>query len=173
MSDQLIELLEVDLYVLYYQILIIVLISTLYFFGDICRLIGMYKMNRRVELFTFNNFIDFVLFVCALVYVNFYYTYVDGSRPTTDVKLVYFLQQTIIVGEIILEFDFFYLFATILGCMTLKIIYIFGFNRYLGALQEIVIKMMKDFMNFLIIFLIICIMFTLMGHFWFCIYAPA
>ena len=153
--------------------MIIVIISMMYLFGDICRMIALKKTNRHVEMATFNNFIDTVLFASAATYVYFYYEYIHFAEIDETNRILKFVGSSSLITNTLGKFDFLYLFAIILGCMTLKIIYIFGFNKYLGALQEIVIKMMKDFLNFLIIFMIICIMFTLMGHFWFCIHVKA
>lgn len=62
------------------------------------------------------------------------------------------------------EFKFEYIYSIIISCLVWRIIEIIQFNSEIGPLVKIVEKMLGDFMNFILLYLILLFMFAIIGN---------
>jgi hypothetical protein len=60
-----------------------------------------------------------------------------------------------------ISFPIQYFFAINFGCLTIRISQILGFSESVGPLIKIVGKMVKDFYNFTLLFVLMAVMFTI------------
>jgi hypothetical protein len=63
-----------------------------------------------------------------------------------------------------LDFKFQYLFSVQIGCLILRIAVVIQFNQVIGPLLKIVQKMANDFINFVTIYVILVVMFSIVGN---------
>jgi len=63
-----------------------------------------------------------------------------------------------------IEYHFEYLFSICITCLILRIAVILQFNEKIGPLIKIVGKLSTDFFNFFIIYIILVVMFTIIGN---------
>ena len=71
-----------------------------------------------------------------------------------------------------LRFKFQYLFSIMISCLILRVAVILQFNQSIGPLIKIVGKMANDFQNFLVLYAILTIMFSIVGNMNFILYLP-
>lgn len=62
------------------------------------------------------------------------------------------------------EYKFEYVYAIIIACLIWRIIEIVQFNAEIGPLVKIVGKMTSDFINFIMLYLILVFMFAIVGN---------
>jgi len=63
-----------------------------------------------------------------------------------------------------LDYKFEYLFSICITCLILRVAIVLQFNESIGPLIKIVGKLGGDFFNFFLIYLIMAIMFTVVGN---------
>ena len=62
-----------------------------------------------------------------------------------------------------IDFKFQYLFSIMISCLILRIAVILQFNESIGPLIKIVGKMAMDFYNFILLYVILTVMFSIVG----------
>ena len=71
-----------------------------------------------------------------------------------------------------IDFKYQYRFSIIICCLMLKLGQVIQFNPEIGPLLKIVQKMANDFINFMVIYALLLIMFSLIGNLNFLFYCP-
>jgi hypothetical protein len=146
-------------------------IQMLFFIQDILEIIGAVNIGRHFPLGTFPQIIHLAIAVSGAILIWRYEEfYSDGLRDsmTLDEKK----ERVLVNLSEDMDFKFQYLLAVQIACLFLKVGYIMQFNDQLGPLYKIVGKMTKDFLNFLIIYAILIIMFSIVGNLLFIIEIP-
>jgi len=148
-----------------FQLLIyLCVLNCMFFISQILQFIFLRKIGRTYNFPTISFFTDLLLMIISIFTIQWVFTsvnrgvFVEGI--TTEEK---HLRKVANLMENA-DFKFEYLFSGMIACLIWKILEIVQFVSDIGPLMMIVQKMMGDFTNFIILYAILLIMFSIVGN---------
>ena len=121
-------------------------------------------MGRFYQFPNVTQISDLILFVCSIVIILWYDQINNGVPVVEGVNQVQFELILLQNFTTTVHFKFQYVFSAMILCLFMKISPVIEFNQAIGPLLKIVQKMASDFMNFILIYLILVIMFSIIGN---------
>jgi len=167
-SDRLYESIKDDADTLYAAFLVIEVLCVLnisFFFQHIVTFIFTKKLNRFYEFPTLMHFTDLILAISSVIVIDWFRSniqkglYSDPNLSDQEYKL-----RIMANFEMHLDYKFEYLFSISITCLILRIAVVLQFNEKIGPLIKIVGKLSTDFSNFFLIYVILTIMFAIVGN---------
>jgi len=106
-----------------------------------------------------------MLFVSSLIQITWFDTSIAVDLPVWS-ETNNALYQIKLLDNFTsnLDFKFQYLFSVQIACLILRIAVVIQFNQQIGPLLKIVQKMASDFINFITIYIILVVMFSIVGN---------
>lgn len=139
-------------------------LNLMYLFQHLIQLIFIKRMGRFYEFPNVTQTSDLVLFVCSITIILWYDQINKGVPVVQGVNQEQFELILLQNFTTTVNFKFQYLFSAMILCLFMKISPVIEFNQAIGPLLKIVQKMASDFMNFILIYLILVIMFSIIGN---------
>lgn len=122
------------------------------------------RLGRFYEFPVILHFTDTVLFVCSIVFISWFRTNIQKDLYTADIDNTEYIQRTLSNLIFNIDFPFQYLFAAQVSCLILRIAIFLQYNESIGPLIKIVGKMQQDFLNFVILYCLMTVMFGIVGN---------
>lgn len=139
-------------------------INLMYFISQVLQIVFLRKIERTYTFPTVSLFTDLTLFIVSIisiVWINNNITKnVNGVDITDDEKYFRMLDNF----EHNIDFRFEFIFAIIIFCLLYKILDMIQFSSEIGPLVKIVGKMAGDFVNFVVLYVILVVMFGIVGN---------
>jgi len=108
---------------------------------------------------------DTILFICSLFIIDWFNTKINANLYTDpNLSNEEFLMRILSNFGLNINFPFQYLFAGQIVCLILRIATNLQFNESIGPLIKIVGKMVQDFLNFFLLYVIFTFMFAIVGN---------
>lgn len=123
----------------------------------------MKKTGRKYTLPIISFTSDLVLFILSIIFINHVVSNLNYNLDWVGMskqEYVYRLMDNYINH---ISFKFEYIFCVMISCLLLNLINIVQFLSEIGPLVKIVEKMLGDFLNFMILYFILIIMFAIVG----------
>lgn len=139
-------------------------LNLVFFANQMFAFIFLKKIGRSFTFPTIGFFTDLILFItsCFTIYwvnTNIFYG-VNVPGISTEERFY----RELVNFETNIDTKFEYLFSVMVFCLIYKVLEIVQFSADIGPLFKIVDKMMGDFFNFLILYLIFIFMFAIVGN---------
>ena len=107
---------------------------------------------------------DSVLAICSMVIVQWFVSNIMKNIDAPDLDAEELNQRLLSNFANNLDFKFQYLFSVMIGCLIYRIMTMLQFSESIGPLFKILGKMLTDFGSFFAIYLILLIMFAIVGN---------
>jgi len=123
------------------------------------------RLKRQFEFPSIQQILDAAIFVSSLIMITWLDTSISTGLPVlseaTEAEFDLVLIENFTTN---LGFKFQYLFSLNIMCLFVRIGWVIQFNPSIGPLLKILAKMANDFINFVTIYLILVIMFSVVGN---------
>jgi hypothetical protein len=122
------------------------------------------KIDRTYTFPTVSLFTDLTLFVTSIIAIIWIDNSITKNVNVPDIteEEKYFRILDNITQNIDFRFEF--IFAIIIFCLLYKILDMIQFSSEIGPLVKIVGKMAGDFVNFVVLYVILVVMFGIVGN---------
>ena len=167
-SDEIFEVLgdsAATLYNAFGIVKILCILNLSFFFQDVVTGIITKRLGRFFEFPTIQHFSDLILFVTSIWVFQWIVTEIDqnvnADKTASDTKKSMIIMANF---ERNIDYPFQYLFSVIVICLIYRVSTLLQFSEEIGPLYKIIGKMTKDFGSFVILYVIICLGFALVGN---------
>lgn len=167
-TQELYSSIESEASTLYSAFVVIEVLSILNFtflFQHLVTFIFTKRMGRFYEFPTILHLTDLILTISSAVVIEWFKNNISQNLYTDpNLSEMEYRMRIMANFEKNLSFKFEYLFSISITCLILRIAVILQFNEKIGPLIKIVGKLSMDFFNFFLIYLILTIMFAIVGN---------
>lgn len=110
-------------------------------------------------------FSDLILLVISVIQLNWIQVSINRNvNGEKDLDKISKIMLDNLISEDVRDFRFEYLFSVIIICLIWKLIEVIQFSSSIGPMIKIVQKMFSDFGNFFVLYVILVIMFAIIGN---------
>ena len=123
------------------------------------------KLNRFREFPQVVQITDTILFISSITVINWFTSNLQRDLYSDpNISQEEYIQRIVanIAGNV--DFKFQYLFAVQICCLILRISMMLQFQGNIGPLIKIVGKMVMDFFNYTLLFVLLTLMFSIVGN---------
>jgi len=153
------------LYNMFSMIQLLCFLNLTYLCQHIITFVVTKKLGRFYEFPVIIHLSDTILFICSILIIDWFSKNINAN-VYTDPTIT---QEELIMRKLSnfgknINFPFQYLFAVQITCLILRIAINLQFNESIGPLIKIVGKMVQDFFNFFLLYIIFTFMFAIIGN---------
>lgn len=145
-------------------IMILCFFNCMFFISQLLQIVFLQKIRRTYTFPTISFFTDFIMIVMSAINISWTVETIQRNVNIAGVSEAENGQRIIanLMGNV--EFKFEYIYAVIIVCLIWRILEIVQFQSEIGPLVKIVEKMLGDFLNFILLYLILILMFAIIGN---------
>lgn len=140
------------------------ILNLMFFISQLMQMIFLRKINRTFNFPTISFFTDFLLFLMSILIIKWIATDILADVSVEGISNTEMQYRILINLTDSREFKFEYFLSGMITCLIWKVLEIVQFSSEIGPLVMIVQKMLGDFVNFVILYTIIVMMFAIVGN---------
>lgn len=136
----------------------------MFFITDLVKMIFLKRIGRKFAFPTIGIMSNCILFGTSIFMIYWTTTKVTSNVHYPGISEEELFQRKLANFKENIEFKFEYLFSIMIACLITKLMELILFSSEIGPLVKIVGKMFQDFLNFIILYAILLIMFAIIGN---------